>query len=102
MAELELEEAVGMGTFPEDIGVLECYAMSLSTSGNPPVSLKWEEVPLATPTVETKMGFISKNGNSVHKNAARSSCRPKRPLITRYEDFLWVTCTSKTVQWTIV
>jgi hypothetical protein len=57
------------------------------TSGNFPVSLKWEEVPLATPTVETKMGSISKNDYGVHKNAPRSSCRPKRPPITRNEDF---------------
>ena len=42
----------------------------LSASGNPPISLKLEEVTLATPTVETKMGFISKNDDGVHKNAA--------------------------------
>jgi hypothetical protein len=66
---------------------------TLSTSGNPPISLKWEEVPLATPTDETKMGFISKNDDGVHKNVAWSSCRPKRPPITRNEEFLWVTCT---------
>jgi hypothetical protein len=38
---------------------------SLSTSGNPPISLKLEEFPLATPTVGTKMGFISKNDDGV-------------------------------------
>jgi len=59
--------------------------------------LKCEEVPLATPTVETKMGFIHNNDDGLHKNAARSSCRLMRPPITRKEDFLWVTCTSKTV-----
>jgi len=75
-----------METFPEDIGFLGCYAMSLSTSGNPP-----------TPTVETKMRFISKNVGGIPKNAARSSCKLKRPPITRNEDFLWVTCTSKIV-----
>jgi len=71
--------------------------MSLLTSGNPPISLKWEEVPLATTTVETKMGFIIKNDDGLHKNAVRSSCRPTRPPITRNKDFLWETCTSKTV-----
>ena len=70
---------------------------TLSISGNLPISLKLEEVPLATPTVETKMGSISKSDYGVHKNAARSSCRLKRPLITRNEDLLWITCTSKTV-----
>jgi hypothetical protein len=60
---------------------------TFSTSGNPPMSLKWEEVPLATPTVETKMGFIRNNDDSLHKNAARSSCRLMTPLITRNEDF---------------
>ena len=48
--------------------------------GNPPVSLNWMEVPLAAPTVETKIELTSKNDDGVHKNAARSSCRPKRPL----------------------
>jgi hypothetical protein len=43
------------------------------------------------------MELTSKKDDGVHKNAARSSCRPKRPPITRNEDFLWVTCTSKTV-----
>ena len=28
---------------------------TILTSGNRPISLKWEEIPLATPTVETKM-----------------------------------------------
>jgi hypothetical protein len=70
---------------------------TLSTIGNPPIILNWKEVPLAAPTVDTKMELTSKNDDGVHKNAARSSCRPKRPPTTRNKDFLWVTCTSKTV-----
>jgi hypothetical protein len=70
---------------------------TLLTIGNPPVILNWKEVPLAAPTVETKTELTSKNDDCVHKNAARSSCRLKRPPITRNEYFLWVACTSKTV-----
>jgi hypothetical protein len=47
------------------------------TSQNPPVSLKLKEVPLATSTDESKMVFISGNADDVHKNAAKSSYRPK-------------------------
>jgi len=53
----------------------------------PPISLKWEEVPLATSTVEPKMGSTSKNDDSVHRIVARSSSRPKRPPVIRNEDF---------------
>jgi hypothetical protein len=45
------------------------------------------EVPLATSIVETKMGSTSKNDDGVHKIIARSSSRPKRPLVTRNKDF---------------
>jgi hypothetical protein len=45
---------------------------NLLTSQNPPVSLKWKEVPSATSTDETKMEFISGNADDVHKNAART------------------------------
>jgi len=72
---------------------IEQTITTLSTSGNPPISLKWEEIPVAAPTFEIKMGFISRIDDGVHKNAAWSSCGPKRPPITRNEDFLWVTCT---------
>jgi len=67
------------------------------TSGIHPISLKWEEVPLVTSTVETKMGSTSKTDDGVYKIVARSSSRPKRPLVTRNEDFLWVACTTKSV-----
>jgi hypothetical protein len=60
---------------------------NLLTSQNPPISLKWKEVPSATSTDETKMEFVSGNADDVHKDAARTSCRPKRTLITRNEDF---------------
>jgi len=43
---------------------------------------------LATSTVETKMGSTSKNDDGVHRIVARSSSRPKRPPLTRNEDFL--------------
>ena len=65
-----------------------------STSGIP---LKWEEVPLAPSTMETNMGSTGKNDDGVHKIIARSSSRPKRPSVTRNEDFLWVACTTKPV-----
>jgi len=61
---------------------------TISTSGIPPFSLKWEEVPFATPTVETKMGSTSKNDDGVNKIVARSSSRRKRPPLARNEDFL--------------
>jgi len=41
------------------------------------------EVPSPTSTDETKMEFISGNANDVHKNAARTSSRPKRTPVTR-------------------
>jgi hypothetical protein len=61
---------------------------TLSTIGNPPISLNWKEVPLTAPNVDTKVELKIKKDDGVHKNAARSSCRPKRPPITRNEDFL--------------
>jgi hypothetical protein len=42
---------------------------------------------LTTSTDETKMEFLSGYADDVHKNAARTSCRPKRTPITRNEDF---------------
>jgi hypothetical protein len=60
---------------------------TLSTTGNPTISLNWKEVPLAASTVDTKMEPAGKNDNGEHRNAARSSRRPKRPPITRNEDF---------------
>jgi hypothetical protein len=60
---------------------------NLLTSQNSPISLKCKEVPLATSADETKVEFISRNADDMHKNAARTSCRPKRTLITRNEDF---------------
>ena len=70
---------------------------TLSLTGIPAISLYWKEVPLATPTAETMMGPTGKNVNGEHNNPARSSCKPKRPPITRSKDFLWVTGSSKTV-----
>jgi len=52
------------------------------TSQNPPISLKWKEVPSATSTDETKMEFISGNADDMHKYAARHQA-DKRELITR-------------------
>ena len=69
---------------------------TILTSGNPPISLKWKEIPLATPSIETKMVSFSKNDDGVNINVARSSCRSKRPPVTRSEDFLWVECAPKT------
>jgi len=68
-----------------------------STSRTPPISLKWEKIPLATSNVETKMGSTSRNDDGAHRNVARSSSRQKRPPVTRNEDFLWVVCTTKPV-----
>jgi len=70
--------------------------MTLSTSGTPPISLKWEEVPMVTSSVETKMGSTNMSDDGVNKNLARSSNRSKRPLVTR-NDFLWAACPSKPV-----
>jgi len=70
---------------------------NLFTSQNLPIILKWKEVPSATSTDEMKMEFVSGNVDDVHKNAARTSCRPKGIPITRNEDFLWAMYTSKTL-----
>jgi hypothetical protein len=70
---------------------------NLLTSQIPPVSLKWKEFPLSTSSVEAKMEIISRNAENVHQNAARTSCRTKKTLITRNEDILRATYTSKTV-----
>jgi len=43
------------------------------------------------------MEIISGNAEDIHKNAVRTSCRTKRTPMTRNEDFLWATYTSKTV-----
>ena len=51
------------------------------TRQNPPISLKWKEVPTATSTDEAMMEFISENADDVHKNAVRTSSRPKRTPI---------------------
>jgi len=58
---------------------------NLFTNQNPPISLKWKEVPSAASTDETKMEFVSGNADDVHKNTARTSCTPNRTLITRNE-----------------
>jgi hypothetical protein len=71
--------------------------ITLSTSETPRISLNWEEVPLGTATVETKMGPTNKTDDGVNKNLARSSNRPKRLPVTRNEDFLWAACPSKPV-----
>ena len=59
-----------------------------STSGIPPISLKWEEVPLPTSIVEATIGSASKNDDGAQRNVTRSSSRQKRPPVTRNEDFL--------------
>ena len=58
------------------------------TRRNPPISLKWKEVPTSTSTDEAMMEFISENADGLHKNSVKTSSRPKRTLITRNEDFL--------------
>jgi hypothetical protein len=62
----------------------------------PPISLKWKEIPIATSTDEAMMKFISENAD-LHKNAVRTSSRPKRTSITRTEDILWKMNSSNTV-----
>jgi len=76
---------------------IEQSIRTLSLTGIPAISLYWKKVPLATPTAETMMGPMGKNVNGEHSNPARSSCRLTRPPITRSEDFLWVTGSSKTM-----
>ena len=77
------------------IAKIKGHTITTSKSEIPPFSLKWEEVPLATSTVETKMGSTSKNDDGVHKIVARSSSRPNRPPLTSNEDFLYVACSTK-------
>jgi len=43
------------------------------------------------------MEVISGKADNVHRNAAKTSCRPKKTPITRSEDFLWATYTSISV-----
>ena len=42
-----------------------------------PISLKCREVPIATATDEAMMKFVSENADDLHKNAVRTSSRPK-------------------------
>jgi hypothetical protein len=58
-----------------------------STGGTPTISLKWEEVPLVTSNVETKIESTSMNDVGTHVIVARSSSRPKKPPMTRNEVF---------------
>jgi hypothetical protein len=51
--------------------------------------LKGKEAVLATSTVETSIGFTSKNNDGAHRNVARSSSRQKSPPVTRNEDFFY-------------
>jgi hypothetical protein len=51
---------------------------------------------LVTSTVETKMGSTSKIDDGVHKIIARFSSRPKRPPLTRNEDFFMGSVHNKT------
>ena len=74
--------------------ILRHHITTYLTKQNSPISLNWKE---ATSTDETKIGFAIEHAADVHKNPARSSCRPKKTQITRNEDFLWTTYTSKTV-----
>jgi len=67
------------------------------TRQNPPISLKWKEFPTVASADETMMEFISENADDLHKNTVRKPSRPKGAPITRNEDFLWTTNTSKTV-----
>jgi hypothetical protein len=64
---------------------------------NFPISLKWKEFPTAASTDETMMEFISENADDLHKNAVRTSSRPKGTLVTMNEDLLWTMNTSKRV-----
>jgi hypothetical protein len=59
------------------------------TRQNSPISLKWKEFPAAASTDEPMMEFINENADNLHKNAVRTSSRPKGTPITRNEDFLW-------------
>ena len=70
---------------------------AFSTMGKPAISLNWKEVPLAAPTDVPKIELARKSDKGEHENVVRSSCRTKRPPIIRHEDFLWETCTAKTV-----
>jgi hypothetical protein len=64
---------------------------------NPPIIVKWKEVPTTTSIDEAVMEFISENADDLHKSAVRTLSRSKRMLVTRNEDFLWSMNSSKTV-----
>jgi len=63
----------------------------------PNISLNWKEAPVAAPTDEPTTELARKNDKCDHGYTVRSSSRTKRPPINRYEDFLWVTCSTKTI-----
>jgi len=71
--------------------------VTILTMKKPAINLNWKEVPRTAPVEEPKMELASKSDKGNKANVVRSSCRMKRLPIIRYEDFLWVTCTSKTV-----
>jgi hypothetical protein len=71
--------------------------VTILTMKKPAISLNWNEVPRTAPADELMTELASKTDKGNKANVVRSSCRTKRPPIIRHEDFLWVTCTSKTV-----
>ena len=73
--------------------ILGHHITTYLTNRNPHICLNCKEF---TSTDETKIGFAIEHAADVHKNPARSPCRPKKTSITRNED-LWTTYTSKTV-----
>ena len=74
--------------------ILGHHITTYLTNQNPPVCLNWKE---GSSTDKSKIGFAIEHAADVHKNPARSSCRPKETPITRNEDFLWTTYMSKTM-----
>jgi hypothetical protein len=63
----------------------------------PIISLNWKEAHMAVPTVEPMTELARKSDKCEHGFTVRSSSRTKRPPINRHENFLWVTCPTKTV-----
>jgi hypothetical protein len=69
----------------------------LTRQKNPPIGLKWKEIPTANTTDEATMNSNSNNTDDLHKNTVRASGRPKRVPVTRNEDCLWPMSSSKSL-----
>jgi len=75
---------------------------TIASMEKPTISLNWKEAPMAAPTVEPTTELTRKSDKCEHGYTVRSSSRMKRPPVVTHEDFLWVTCSTKTAKLTTV